>query len=83
MGNKIEIVICFGSSCFSRGNKRIIRLVENFIKEHKIEEKVNFHGTHCMRVCEHGPILKINGEYFTDVDEMNVIEILTTTLLSQ
>ena len=40
---KKEIVICLGSSCFSRGNKDVLEVVKRFLKEHQLTAEVFFH----------------------------------------
>jgi len=79
MNERIEVVICLGSSCFSRGNKGLLKVISQYIKEKNLCERVNFHGGHCFGSCADGPILKVNGTFFTSVDEVKAIEILNNT----
>jgi NADH:ubiquinone oxidoreductase subunit E len=79
MTNKIEVVICLGSSCFSRGNKNLLKVISQYIKDKNIADRINFHGGHCFGMCNEGPILKVNGELFTGVDDQKVVEILNNT----
>jgi NADH:ubiquinone oxidoreductase subunit E len=79
MTQKIEVVICLGSSCFSRGNKNILKVISQFIKEKNISDRVNFHGGHCFGMCSEGPIIKVDNKLFTEVDEQKVMEILHNT----
>lgn len=79
MSNKIEVVICLGSSCFSRGNKNLLSLISQYVKDHNIQDRINFHGGHCFDNCAEGPILKVDGKLYTNIDEMKVIEILNNT----
>jgi hypothetical protein len=76
MSNEVDITICLGSSCFSRGNRHTLELIKSYLKEHKKEDKVFFHGDLCDGLCEYGPILKINGKVFKHVSSDNVFEIL-------
>lgn len=73
---KTEIVICLGSSCFARGNKHIVELIKNYLKENKLEDNVYFHGNHCFGHCQNGPLLKINDHIHTEINEDKVFEIL-------
>lgn len=77
---KTEIVICLGSSCFARGNKKTVQAIESYIREHNLKEKVYFHGGHCFGNCDKGPIVKINDTYYESVDEMTIIDILVKEL---
>ncbi|HON18097.1 MAG TPA: (2Fe-2S) ferredoxin domain-containing protein [Salinivirgaceae bacterium] len=76
MLEKKEIIICLGSSCFARGNKKTLQVINNFIKEHNLSQYVQFKGGHCFGQCSKGPILKINQKIYENVDSMNVIDIL-------
>ncbi len=82
MGNesitKTEIVICLGSSCFSRGNKEIVNIIKAYIKDNQLEDKINFHGCHCFSKCSEGPILKVNEKIHTEISTQNILNILNT-----
>ena len=79
MSGKKEVVICLGSSCFSRGNKSLLRAINQFIKDNNIEDQVYFHGGHCFGQCAEGPILKVDNELYTSVDEQKMISILSNS----
>jgi NADH:ubiquinone oxidoreductase subunit E len=76
MEGKIDLQICLGSSCFSRGNKRIVRVIEEYLKENNLNNMVYFHGGHCFSECEKGPTLLINGKSYYQLDEEKVLIIL-------
>ena len=76
MSTEIDITICLGSSCFSRGNRQTLDLIKSYLKEHGLEDKVFFRGDLCDGLCEHGPIMKIDGEVFKHVNSDNIYEIL-------
>ncbi len=76
----VDIIICLGSSCFSRGNKKTVQLIENYIEKHCLADKVFFHGGHCFGHCDKGPVLKVNNKLFEKVDHLNVIDILSNEL---
>ena len=69
---KKEIVICLGSSCFSRGNKKTVHLIKEYIKNHQLEDKIYFHGNHCYGNCDNGPILKIDDKEYQNVSPENI-----------
>lgn len=78
---KKEIVICLGSSCFSRGSKKTVQLIKDYIHEHQLEDKVFFHGTHCSGNCANGPILKIDEKEYQNVSPDNINLLLDSIFL--
>lgn len=79
---KTEITICLGSSCFARGNKKIVTIIQEYIKQNKLEDKVRFKGNHCFGKCNVGPVLKINEIFYEGVEEGSVQQILDNALES-
>ena len=77
MNEKVEIVICLGSSCFPRGNKHMVKVVDDWLKEKRLKDKVNFHGAHCFSECVNGPVLKIADRIYLQVDTEKVIKVLS------
>ncbi len=73
---KKEIIICLGSSCFSRGNKNTVKIIKDYVKEHQLEDKVFFHGNHCYGNCANGPILKVDNKEYQNITPENVIFLL-------
>ncbi len=62
---KVQIKICMGSSCFSRGNNRNVEIIEKFVQENNLSAKVDLVGSLCINKCSKGPVIIINGkEYF-------------------
>jgi NADH:ubiquinone oxidoreductase subunit E len=76
MDEKTDIVICLGSSCFSRGNRKSLYIISEYLKEHQLEDQVFFHGQRCFGSCEKGPMLKIADKIFDHVEPGNVKDIL-------
>jgi len=67
MNPKIEMQICLGSSCFSRGNKDVVLFIKEYLRTNHIEDRVVFRGSRCMGHCSNGPNLLINGIPVEDV----------------
>lgn len=76
MIQKIELTICMGSSCFSRGNKRHLQIIQDFIKEYALEDYVTLQGSHCFGLCSEGPVLQANGRIYKYIDEQKLYDIL-------
>lgn len=73
---KKEIVICLGSSCFARGNKQIVKIVNDYLRDRNLLNDVRFHGERCFGKCAVGPSLKIEGRLMEKLDEESVVGIL-------
>lgn len=72
----VEITICMGSSCFSRGNKKTLQAIQEYLKETGRLDQVTFKGSHCFGDCENGPMLKINEQVYQQVTQSSVAGIL-------
>ncbi|HEX2969821.1 MAG TPA: (2Fe-2S) ferredoxin domain-containing protein [Bacteroidales bacterium] len=62
MIRRIEMQICLGSSCFSRGNKELVNFIKEYIHTNHLDDRVIFRGARCMGRCSNGPNMIINGE---------------------
>lgn len=72
----IDIQICLGSSCFSRGNKVLVKVIEQYLTENNLRHLVYFHGAHCFSSCEKGPLMRIDDQEFRELTEEKVLGIL-------
>ena len=80
MNHRREIIICLGSSCFARGNKNLLKILQRYINQHGLTDKVLFKGDHCFNECNIGPSLKIGGKIYNEVNEDNIHNILSEAL---
>jgi NADH:ubiquinone oxidoreductase subunit E len=80
MVDKVVIEICMGSSCFSRGNNKTLRVIQNYIKEHALESRTVLKGNHCFSDCSKGPVVRINETLYEEINEDNIIELLEKVL---
>ena len=74
------ITICMGSSCFARGNKKILGIIQDFISRRKLEGRIKFKGNHCFGKCKEGPILQIDDREYSGLNDENILEILEKEL---
>ena len=79
MKDRVVIEICMGSSCFSRGNRKTLQVIQKYLREHDREQDVVLKGNHCFSDCSRGPVVKINGEIHEKVTPQNIIDILEKT----
>lgn len=72
----VQITICMGSSCFSRGNNRNIEVVQHYLKSHSLPESVQLTGHLCQGHCRSGPNVTINGKLYHEVDPIVIIGLM-------
>lgn len=75
-----RIVVCMGSSCFSRGNNKNLEVIKDYIRKNNLNCSVNISGNLCEDKCSKGPNVKINERLYTDVEPNMLLEILNHTL---
>ena len=75
-----KIVICMGSSCFSRGNNRNIDVIKEFIRNNNSKVILELTGTLCEDKCNKGPNILINDKMYHDVDPNSLLELLNHLL---
>ncbi len=76
MAQRIEMHICLGSSCFSRGNKDVVMFIKDYLRKNHLDDKVIFKGARCMGHCSNGPNLIVNGTTIEGVTISKIESIL-------
>lgn len=76
MEKKHTITICLGSSCFTRGNDVNLEIIKRFLAEKGLKDLVDFRGHLCIGSCNKGPVLKIDGTTYYEVEASQVEQIL-------
>jgi NADH:ubiquinone oxidoreductase subunit E len=76
MKEKTKLILCLGSSCYSRGNQYVLEIVKQYIKDHNLKDEIDFRGQLCTGNCSHGPVMKINDVKHENVDTNNIQKIL-------
>lgn len=74
--NKVQITICLGSSCFSRGNRETLEVIKKYIAEKELDAAVQFKGQLCSDLCSKGPIIWINNVEYQGITPSSIIPIL-------
>jgi NADH:ubiquinone oxidoreductase subunit E len=80
MSRRFEMQICLGSSCFSRGNKEVVRFIREYLRKNHLDDRVIFSGARCLGHCSNGPNLVINGKVIEGVGLTQVEKILEDEL---
>lgn len=78
---KNKIVICLGSSCFSRGNNKNVEVINEFMRDNKSSIEIDFTGTLCEDKCNKGPNILINNKLYNAVDPNSLVELLNHVLV--
>lgn len=78
MNQASDIVICMGSSCFARGNRMLLPVIERFLAARGLQDQVVISGSRCEELCADGPTLVIQGERYLHVDEGMLLDVLET-----
>ncbi|MDC7227868.1 MAG: NAD(P)H-dependent oxidoreductase subunit E [Spirochaetales bacterium] len=73
----ITVEICMGSSCYSRGNSQSLEIVENYIKEKKLEDQIKLQGKLCLENCSEGPNIIVNGNIHRRCNPECVIDLIS------
>lgn len=75
---KHTIVICIGSSCFSRGNARNVEVTEKFLEERGLKDEVDLDlsGGLCTGDCAAGPNVIVDGKVVNRVDTGVMLDLL-------
>ncbi len=75
-----EIVICMGSSCFARGNKRHLVTIEQYLAGHGLADSVCLSGSRCEDHCCTSPNICIDGNLYSEVTEEALPDLLNRHL---
>lgn len=78
---KIEIEICMGSSCYSRGNATVLDVLEKYIEQNALSETVQLKGRLCLEECSCGPNITINGKGYSELNPDKVIKIVSKLIV--
>jgi len=70
------IRICLGSSCFSKAKESNLEYIERFLKEHNMNDAVDFAGHLCIEQCSKGPNIEVDGVMYNEVNATKLEEIL-------
>lgn len=75
--SKINLTICMGSSCFARGNNENLELIEEYIKENNLDDKIELLGIRCSNQCADGPHIFINEKKYDNIDFEKIKDLIS------
>ena len=78
-----HILICGGTGCTSSGSQQIIQVLNNELKNHKLQDEVAVVRTGCHGLCAEGPIMVVYPEavFYSQVRPEDIPEIVSEHLL--
>lgn len=65
-----------GSSCFSRGNKISLPIIQSLIEEKELNADIHLTGRLCSGHCSRGPVLVINEKLYDQVHPDTVRDLI-------
>ena len=74
--DKLQVKLCMGSSCFSRGNNVALKHLQDYIKLNSLDDEVLLCGSLCEELCKTGPHVFVDGTHYENVDPSTVIDFL-------
>ncbi|AEE17720.1 (2Fe-2S) ferredoxin domain-containing protein [Treponema brennaborense] len=74
------ITVCMGSSCFSRGNSANAEVIQRFLTENDLQDKVTLRGCLCESECKNGPNVRIDGKLYTNMTPESLVDLLSHEL---
>ena len=76
----MNVTICIGSSCHLKGSHQVVEQLEELVRTHQLEDRVELKGTFCMGRCQEGVCTTVDGE-FHSVSPENVEAFFNTVVL--
>jgi NADH:ubiquinone oxidoreductase subunit E len=73
----LTIEICMGSSCFARGNNEALPLMQDYLAQRGLEDRVRLVGHLCADCCSRGPLLTVNGRVYEGLTPEATLELVT------
>ncbi len=69
---QMKVELCMGSSCFSRGNARVLEVLEAYASENP-EIGIELSGHLCLGECSCGPNVRVDGTVHHGLDSDGLI----------
>jgi NADH:ubiquinone oxidoreductase subunit E len=73
---KHTVVVCVGSTCYSKGNKQLLEIIEDYVIRNNLSLQVNIQTHHCFNNCDKAPNIEIDGKIHGNLTEQSVLKLL-------
>jgi NADH-quinone oxidoreductase subunit G len=59
---RLEVSICFGSSCFLRGAQMLLQDILKYIRSGDLDNRIEIKASFCFEKCDKGPMVRVGEE---------------------
>lgn len=70
------IKVCLGSSCYVRGNDKMLAFLEDYTRKHNKEVTIELFGCRCTNACQDGPTIFVNDKKYSHLTQDELLRIL-------
>lgn len=77
----MKISICVGSACHLKGSHEVITRLQELIKEHRLEDKIELMASFCLGNCANGVSMLINGDLVQNCSKETIDDIFEKEIL--
>lgn len=70
------IKVCLGSSCYVRGNDKMLAFLEEYIQENKKDIRIELVGCRCTNLCQDGPNVYVDDKKYSHATQEELIKVL-------
>ena len=70
------IKVCLGSSCYIRGNDKVLEFLQDYIKNNNKNISIELVGSRCSNLCQDGPNIFINDKKYSALTKDELVKIL-------
>ena len=61
----MKVTICIGSSCHIKGSRQVVEELQHLIAQHQLQDKVELAGAFCMKNCQNGVSVTVDGTLYS------------------
>lgn len=72
------IQVCIGSACHLKGSYNVINMLQNYIKENKLENQIAVKAAFCLGECTKAVSVRVNDGPVQSLDEAGVESFLNS-----
>lgn len=70
----IVIKVCLGSSCYIRGNDKILSFLQEYVQQKDMT--IELVGCRCTNLCQDGPNIYIDDKKYSNLSKEDLVKVL-------